>query len=266
MLPASCAGRTPRESPAGRVNVLGAGFDAVTAEQALCLARRWLQGETGLHQVVTANPETILKARRSPELQRVLGCAALVVADGVGVVWASRRLGTALPGRVAGIELAEGLLEYCAASGYPVFLLGGRPAAPGRAGVAEAAAVALAGRWPGLPVAGTWHGYFGPGDEPAVLEAVARARPALLLCGMGCPRQELWLARHASFLEQCGVRVAIGVGGALDVWSGQVRRAPALFRRLGLEWLWRLGQDPRRVGRQLQLVRFVLEVLTHARS
>lgn len=234
--------------------MLGVGFDVVSPQEALSLACRWLEGAE-LRLVVTANPETVLKARRTPDLAQVMGGAALVVADGVGILWAARRLGTPLPGRVAGIDLAEGLLEACQTAGRPVFLLGGRP------GVADLAAEALVRRWPGLRVSGTWHGYFDEGQERDVLEAVARARPALLLCGMGCPRQELWLGRHARTLEECGVRVAMGVGGALDVWSGGVRRAPLRWRRAGLEWLWRLGQDPRRLGRQLQLVRFVLEVL-----
>lgn len=251
---------------AGRVEVLGVGFDPLSADGALALAARWLSEDSGLHLVVTANPETVMKARRLPELAAAIRRADLVVADGVGVVWASRRLGRALPGRVPGIELAEGLLRHCAATGHPVFLLGGRPAAGGRPAVAERAARALARRWPGLEVCGTWHGYFAPEEEPAVQEAVCRARPALLLCGMGCPRQELWLARHAAFLGGCGVRVAIGVGGALDVWAGEVRRAPALLRRAGLEWLWRLGQNPRRLGRQLQLVRFAVEVLRHGKG
>lgn len=240
-------------------------FHAVTAREALSLAGGWLRSGGGFHLVATANPEAVLLAGGNPELARVLDAAALVVADGVGVVWASRRLGVPLPERVPGIELAEGLLGLCAAEGLAVFLLGGRPGAGGRPGVAEAAARALSQRWPGLRVAGTWHGYFGAGEEPAVLCAVAEAAPALLLCGMGCPRQELWLARHADFLERCGVRVGVGVGGALDVWSGRVRRAPASLRRLGLEWLWRLAQEPGRLRRQVRLLRFVLEVLTHGR-
>ncbi|MEW6398630.1 MAG: WecB/TagA/CpsF family glycosyltransferase [Bacillota bacterium] len=264
-----------------KVRVLGVGFDPVSPEDAFSLALRWLGEGGGLHLVVTANPETVMKAQRLPDLARAIERADLVVADGVGVVWASRRLGRPLPGRVAGIELAERLLEHCAGTGQPVFLLGGRPASPGqpalagrlasagrraaagRPAVAEAAAGALARRWPGLRVCGTWHGYFTREDEPAVLQALSAARPVLLLCGMGSPRQELWLARHAAFLQECGVRVAIGVGGALDVWSGDVGRAPPLLRWAGLEWLWRLGQNPRRLGRQLQLVTFVLEVLRH---
>lgn len=242
------------------------GFDPLPAEGALAVATRWLSEGAGLRLVVTANPETVMKARRLRELAAALRRADLVVADGVGVVWASRRLGRALPGRVPGIELAEGLLAHCAAAGHPVFLLGGRPASARRPAVAERAARALARRWPGLEVCGTWHGYFGPQEEPAVLQVVSRARPALLLCGMGCPRQELWLARHAAFLDGCGVTVAIGVGGALDVWAGDVRRAPAFLRRAGLEWLWRLVQQPRRLGRQLQLVRFALEVLRHGKG
>lgn len=239
----------------GRVTVLGVGFDPVSLAEARARAVGWLRGESAeVALVVTANPETVMRAR-APELAAVLAAAHLVVADGVGVLWAARLLGEKLPGKVPGIELAEVLLEACAGAGLPVFFLGGKPQ------VAARAANRLRQRWPELRVVGVWHGYLSEEEERRVREALAAARPALLLCGMGCPRQELWLARNAAFLSQCGVRVAVGVGGAFDVWAGDVPRAPAFLRKLGLEWCWRAAWQPRRLRRQARLLAFALEVL-----
>ncbi|MDR7386279.1 MAG: WecB/TagA/CpsF family glycosyltransferase, partial [Armatimonadota bacterium] len=166
---------------------------------------------------------------------------------------ASRRLGRPLPERVPGVELMEALCERAARQGWPIFLLGGLP------GVAEQAAAELRRRWPGLPVAGTHHGYFQV--EGAVVEAVARSGAALLFCGLGSPRQELWLSRH---LDRLGVRVAMGVGGSLDVLAGRSARAPAWLRRVHLEWLYRLLREPRRWRRQLALPHFAWLVLRSA--
>jgi len=253
-----------------RVSVLGVGFDPVTMAQARALVEQWLaeegasagdgppRQEGAFRLVVTANPEGVMYCRRDPAFREVVERAALVVADGTGVVWASRVLGHPLPGRVPGIELAEGLLQACARTGWPVFLLGGK------AGVAAEAARRLQERYAGLQVAGVGHGYFTADEEP--LQAIDHARPVFLLCGMGCPRQELWLDRYAAPLAESGVRVGIGVGGALDVWAERVRRAPPVWGRLGLEWLWRGLQEPRRLRRQVALVRFVWEVWRRRRG
>lgn len=233
-----------------RVVVLGVPFDRVDRLGAVRRAAELVRSG-GFHLVVTANPELVMAARSSPELQAVVRSASLVVADGIGVVWASRRLGDPLPERVAGVELMEALCGWAAAEGRPVFLLGGRP------GVAEAAAQNLVRQFPGLQVAGTHHGYF-PGAGSDVVARVARSGAHLLFCGLGSPRQELWLWAHR---EGLGVRLAMGVGGSLDVLAGQVRRAPGWVRRAHLEWLYRLVREPWRWRRQLALPRFAWAVL-----
>ncbi len=205
----------------------------------------------GLKQVVTANPEMALAAARDEELRQVLESADLVVADGVGLVWAARRLGQPLPDRIPGVELAWELLSWCAAGGYPVFLLGGAP------GVAAEAAAKLSVDLAGLRVAGFQHGYFAPEEEDEVVRRVAHSGARLLLVGMGTPRQEKWIYRHR---ERLGAQVAMGVGGSLDVFAGRVKRAPRAWRRLHLEWLYRGLSQPRRWRRLLQLPRFCLRV------
>ena len=208
-----------------RIDILGVAFDPVgpdaAVEQIIAFA-----GGGDPHLVVTANVEMVMLARRTPEVREILRSAALVVADGVGVVWGSRTLGRALPGRVPGIDLAERLCAEAPRRGWRVYLLGGRP------GVAAGAAERLRERFPGLVIVGASDGYFAPGTEADVVRAVREAAPTLLFVGLGAPRQERWLARHLAAL---GVPVAMGIGGAMDVWTGRARRAPRIWQTLGLE-------------------------------
>ena len=251
------------KSARNRVSVLGVGVDRVGLEDAVARLADHL-GTTppvasGMQVVVTLNPEMVMHARRTPDFAAQLQAADLVVADGTGIVWAARLAGSPLPGRVPGIDLAERLLKVCAERACGVFLLGGRP------GVAEEAARRLAQRLPGLVVVGTHHGYFTPGssEEEALLAQLQQSRPDLVLVGMGSPRQELWLFRHRRRLQGC-VRVAVGVGGSLDVWAARVRRAPSLFRRTGTEWLFRLITQPWRARRMAALPSFTVHAVLDA--
>ncbi|WP_287371417.1 WecB/TagA/CpsF family glycosyltransferase [Oceanithermus sp.] len=230
---------------AARVELLGLPLDPVSMPQALAWVRARLTDPRPA-QVVTLNPEIAVRSRRDPELRRALQEAELVTPDGVGVLWAARRLlGLRLAERVTGVDLTLRLFEELGPE-LRVFLLGGRP------GVAERAAAAAEGL--GVRVAGTHHGYFD--DEAPVIAAVARSGANLLLAGMG-ERQETFLWRNKLRL---GVPVMIGVGGTLDVLAGEARRTPAWSRRLGVEWLLRVGLDPKRWPRALRLLRFVIEV------
>jgi N-acetylglucosaminyldiphosphoundecaprenol N-acetyl-beta-D-mannosaminyltransferase len=236
-----------------RVDVLGVGFDPVDLEGAVQAAAAMVD-EPGPHLIVTANVELVMRARRAPDLQSILRRAALVVADGVGVVWGARRLGRPLPGRVPGIDLAGRLCGEAARRGWRVCLIGGAP------GVAAEAANNLR-RWhPGIDVTQALHGYFGPEDEAAVTTAIRETAPTLLLAGLGSPRQERWLDRH---LASLAVPLGIGVGGSLDVWAGRARRAPRLAQKLGLEWCYRLIRQPSRVRRQLTIPQFIAAVWLH---
>lgn len=240
-----------KPTPAARIDILGVGFDPVDLEGAVSRATALVGG--GVPSLaVTANTEMVMTARRAGDLAQLLARAALVVADGVGVVWASRYLRRPLPARVPGIELAERLLAEAARRRWRVYLLGGSP------GTAEQAAARLHVAYPGLQVAGWAHGYFPPGDEPGVVDAIRAASPALLLAGLGTPRQELWLARHLAAL---GVPVVMGIGGSLDIWAGRARRAPRPMQSLGLEWLYRLAREPRRLRRQLTIPHFMALII-----
>ena len=221
--------------------ILGIAFDDLTREEA---ARRGaeLLGEDRFHYVVTPNPEFILAAERDPEFLRVLNGADLVLADGVGVLYSSKILGTPLKGRVPGIEFAEDMLACLDQMGGRLYLLGAKP------GVAQEAGRRILERYPDITLCGTHDGYFK--DEQAVLLEVAAARPDLLFVCLGAPKQEKWMARWG---KHTGARLAIGLGGALDVMAGAVERAPESWRKLGLEWAYRLKKEPQRAGRMAKL-------------
>jgi N-acetylglucosaminyldiphosphoundecaprenol N-acetyl-beta-D-mannosaminyltransferase len=200
-------------------------------------------------QVVTLNPELVMRAQRDAGLAQIIRAARLVTADGVGVVWALRLAGQRIPERVTGVDLAAALAERAAATGAPIFLLGAAP------GVAQAAAMALSQRYPGLRVAGCWAGAPHPRDDAAATARIRASGARVALVAYGAPAQELWIARNLPALP--GV-VALGVGGALDLLAGHIPRAPGWMRAAGLEWLYRLARQPWRWRRMLALPRFAL--------
>ncbi len=199
-------------------------------------------------QVVTLGTEMVVYAQRDSRFRAIVNASALSLCDTVGVLWAARRRGARLRERVAGVELIELLCDGAAREGVGIYLLGGAE------GVAEEAARRLRERRPGLLVAGTHHGYFDDVESPAIAAGIRASGARLLLCGLGFPRQEYWLSEH---LRETGCGVGIGVGGSFDVLGGRVGRAPKSWRRLGLEWFYRLVKEPHRWRRQLALPAFV---------
>lgn len=204
------------------------------------------------HQVITANAEMVYSAWREPALREVINRAALVTPDGVGVVWAARFLGFPLRERVAGVDLVTRLAAVGAREGWRFFFYGAAP------GIAEAAAARLCTLYPGLQVVGTAHGYLSELEEKELLQKITSLRPEVLLVALGAPKQEFWIACHLSLL---GVPVCLGVGGSFDVLAGRVKRAPAWMQKTGLEWLYRVGQEPRRLKRIRILPLFVGKVI-----
>ena len=235
-----------------KINILGVAFDALTLGEAEERADALLCSGAGGY-IVTANPEIVLRCREDAAYAAAVNGAKLVLADGVGDLCAARILGTPLPGRVAGADLVPRLLARLAERGGSVFLCGAR------AGVAERAGESLQSACPGLRIAGTENGYIS--DETALLEALEREKPDLLLLGLGAPRQELWMARNRQKINA----VMIGVGGLLDVFAGDIPRAPGSWQRLGLEWLYRLLREPRRFKRVIRLPKILLLALRERR-
>ena len=233
-----------------RVDVLGVGFDSMTAEEAVTRALGALRDGAKTY-IVTPNPEIVWMAHKDPSLRSSVNNAGLVLPDGVGIIMAARILGTPLlKGRITGIDFTEALLGEMAQSGGRVFLLGAKP------GVAEEAGRRLAEKYCGMVVSGVQDGYFT--DDGPIVEQINNAHPDLLLVCLGAPKQELWMAENTARLD---APLCIGLGGALDVYAGKVRRAPAAFRKLGLEWFYRLIREPRRIKRMIKLPVFLLAVI-----
>jgi N-acetylglucosaminyldiphosphoundecaprenol N-acetyl-beta-D-mannosaminyltransferase len=232
-----------------RVAVKGVGFDRVDMAGAVERGRELLTLPGG-HYVVTPNPEIVWLARKQPELAAALNGADLVIPDGIGIVYAARILGTPLKERVPGIELTEELLRCAAQAGLPVYLLGAK------SGVAERAAEKLKERCPGLDVVGCGDGYFK--EDGPVLARIRASGARLVLVCLGFPRQELWMAEHR---DEVGQALMLGVGGSMDVFAGDVQRAPEAWRKAGLEWTYRLLKQPSRIGRMMKLPLFLLSVV-----
>lgn len=224
-----------------KTDVLGVGIDDLTTKQAVEAGISLLFQE-GFHYVVTPNPEFILTAKKDEKFRAVLNAADLSLPDGIGVVHAAKILGRPLQGRSPGIEFAQGLMDRLAQTGGRLFLLGAKP------GVAQRAAGKLKQTYPGLVICGAHDGYFKE-DKP-VVEAIRAARADVIFVCLGAPKQELWMANHG---PHTGARLAVGLGGCLDVFAGSVERAPESWQRLGLEWLYRLLKDPKRIGRMAKL-------------
>ena len=237
------------EACALRTEILGVGFDDLTIDEAADRASALME-EGGFHYVVTPNPEMVDRARRDAPFRAVLNGADLVLPDGIGVVHAAKLLGRPLKGRVTGFDFACDMLDVLDEMGGRLYLLGAKP------GVAEAAAARLEVRYPGLVICGTHDGYFQ--EDGAVVEAIrASGADAVFVC-LGFPKQERWMADHGS---ATGARLMAGLGGSLDVFAGVVERAPESWQRLGLEWLYRLTREPKRIGRMARLPLFLAAAL-----
>jgi N-acetylglucosaminyldiphosphoundecaprenol N-acetyl-beta-D-mannosaminyltransferase len=231
--------------------ILNVPVDNVTQAEAL-ERLLGLLGQPGHHLLLTPNPEMVMTAQGDPEFMEIFHQADLVVPDGIGVVLASRFNAVKIKERVAGCDLIQALLAALPAPAT-VYLLGGKP------GVCEQAAANIHARFPRARVCGFHHGYFTQEEEGEILRALGEQRPDILLAGLGFPRQEKWLHAHRAL----PVRLSAAVGGTLDILAGTATRAPAAFRALGLEWLYRLARQPARAGRMLQLPLFALKVLEH---
>ncbi|MBP3520411.1 MAG: WecB/TagA/CpsF family glycosyltransferase [Oscillospiraceae bacterium] len=222
-------------------DILGVSIDDVVTEEAITLGLTLLD-KPGFHYVVTPNPEFILAAKKDEEFRQVLNGADLALPDGIGVVYASKILGRPLKGRATGVDFAQGLMAGMAANGKKLFLLGAKP------GVAQEAARRLTAVHPGLAVCGTHDGYFTE-DGPVVEEIKASGADVIFVC-LGAPKQEKWMKANGA---ATGAALAVGLGGCLDVFAGNVQRAPEAMQKAGLEWLYRLFKEPKRIGRMAKL-------------
>jgi len=209
------------------------------------------------HQVVTANPIMVMAALESAPYKSVMEQADLIVPDGAGLVWAAGYIGHPVAERVTGFDLMQLLLERGEQKGWKVYLLGASPE------VIAAAKSRLMERFRKLEIVGCRDGYFGEDMDAEVIADIRRAEPDLLFVGRSAATQEPWIHRYR---EELGVPVMMGVGGSFDVISGKLKRAPVWFRRLRLEWFYRLLQEPWRARRMLALPKFVVRIIAAKKS
>ncbi len=234
-----------------KVNILGVYVDMVNIPQAADRIIRFFD-EDRLHKVYTPNSEIIMAAYKDESFKDLLNSADLLTADGIGVVYASKILGKPINERAAGFDIACEVLDRINGTSRKLFLFGGKP------GVAELARDNLLKKYPALNIVGCRNGYFKPEEEPEIVKEINDSGADLVFVCLGAPKQEQWLDRNSDALK---ARVAMGIGGSLDVFAGTAERAPKFFCDHGIEWLYRLIKQPSRAGRMLALPKFGLTVL-----
>ena len=238
------------------VDIRGVFFDNVTLEDAVgAIMTEAVSGES-FAAVYTPNSEIVQRCveDKTGELYGVINSAELIIPDSTGIIKAAKIFGTPLCGKVAGVEVGEAVLRSSAERGVPVYFLGGKP------GVAEAAKSRMEAKYPGLAVVGTADGYFDK-SAAASAEVISRVRDTgarILYVCLGAPTQEIWIYENRRPLADAGIRVALALGGSLDIYSGTARRAPKIFIKLGFEWFYRLLREPYRFGRMMALPRFYI--------
>jgi N-acetylglucosaminyldiphosphoundecaprenol N-acetyl-beta-D-mannosaminyltransferase len=233
------------------VRILGVKIHKVNMNEAFNVFLNLLN-KNSCQTIYTPNTEIVMAAQEDKELKNILAQGDLVIPDGIGLIHASSIHGLGLEERVPGVEFMDKMLKFCNTTKKSIFILGGKP------GVAESAAENILSEYPNLRVKGTQDGYFSEEDELKVIDKINDVRPDVLFVALGAPKQEKWIAKHKKILN---VKVAIGVGGGVDIWAGTAKRAPKFFQDIGLEWFYRLITNPSRIGRMMAIPKFLIKVM-----
>jgi N-acetylglucosaminyldiphosphoundecaprenol N-acetyl-beta-D-mannosaminyltransferase len=244
ILPTAGEGKREKESATPSYRVLGVRFDAVQIPDVVARMEEWIAKKEHAHYVAISNVHVVMEARHSVAFRNVLDSADLCVPDGMPLVWVGRMRGHNLAHRVYGPDLFMSFCRETQSKGYRHFFYGGAP------GVPEALAAKLREQFPMLEVAGTYSPPFRPltaEEDDEVVEMIHRANADVLWVGLGCPKQELWMHEHR---ERLRVPVLLGVGQAFDIHAGRLRQAPRWMQERGMEWLFRLAAEPRRLWRR----------------
>ncbi len=236
---------------ANTVDILGVLFSRMGVEASADHIFSMLS-EEGFHYVFTPNSEIVMSAVKDKDFAAVINSANLLTADGIGIIYASKIIGSPIPERAAGYDISLKLMEKLAANGKSLYLFGSAP------GVAKKAAENLMEKFPSLIIAGVHDGYFDKEEEFKIIDDINEKAPDVLFVCLGSPKQEKWIFDSR---DKLNTKVAMGLGGCLDVYAGNVKRAPDIFIKLGLEWLYRLIKEPKRFFRMLALPKFILTVI-----
>ena len=239
-----------------RVQILGIPLIREDKECAYGIIEDMLKNKRGV-RIFTPNAEILWRVAKDPSLKELLLSSDMLIPDGIGVVLASRLTDSPIPCRITGIDTAEYILSFAEKNSLSVYFLGSKE------GVAQAAAENLKKRFPRLLVAGAHHGYFSENEKNALIADIAAKRPQILFVCLGFPAQERFIAEVDGSIPE--LRLSMGLGGSLDVWSGNTRRAPEPIQRLGLEWAYRLISSPKRIKRLPYLALFAISVIRQNR-
>jgi len=234
-----------------KVNILGIPVDKLTEKEVLEKINDFIN-ERRFHLIVTINSENATKALENKKFLDVIKNSDLVIPDGIGIIVASKILGNKLPERIPGIDLSYKILEISNQKGYKIVLIGGKE------GVAENAKKSLKKIFPDLNIVLTYNGYFGKDEENKIVKEIQKLEPDILLVGMGSEKQEIWIWDNKEKFKN--ISICIGVGGTLDIWAGKKKRAPKFIQKIGLEWLYRMAIEPKRIVRIFKIFIFLYKL------
>jgi len=233
------------------VDILGVNISASNVSQATEFITDAIASGNKI-SVFTPNSEIILSAYKNENFKNIINSASLCTADGIGVIYASKIFGTPIPERCSGYDISLELIKQMSKTGFSLYLFGASP------GVAETAKKKIEESNPGINIIGCHDGYFDSEEEQNIINDINEKKPNVLFVCLGFPKQEKWIYDHLNDLD---INVAMGLGGCLDVYAGNAKRAPQIFIKLGLEWFYRLLKEPKRFFRMLALPKFMLTVL-----
>lgn len=241
-----------------RIEILGIKFDDISFRDTEEVIRRAIEEKSYL-SIFTPNPEIALEAQRDTSLLALINSSELVLADGIGIIIASRILGEPICERVTGIDVGELILSIANEKSLRIFLLGGQM------GVAEKAANEIKKRYEAITVCGTHHGYFEKKgkENDTLVKKISAASPDVIFVCFGFPAQERWICENCTSIPS--LKISAGLGGALDVWSKNVRRSPKILQKLGFEWLWRVIIQPKRIKVLFHIPIFFLKIFKQKR-
>ncbi|QRN85025.1 WecB/TagA/CpsF family glycosyltransferase [Clostridia bacterium] len=239
-----------------KIEILGVGIDNLSMDETVSRIGQAIASKERM-QVNTLNAEILYQALHDSRLMETINGCDLVTPDGTGIVWASEQLGTPCKERVTGIDLLNNLLKQSPKKGYKIYFYGSKPE------ILERAIKNIRETYPGINIVGSTHGYIKEDEQGKLLQDIQKKEPDLLFVALGAPRQEYWIE---SSLKELPSLVAVGVGGSLDVISGELKRAPEFFQKLRLEWLYRALIQPSRFKRLMVLPRFMLAVKRQKRA
>lgn len=238
------------------MDILGVRIDEVSMDDAVERAGSFLESGN-FHMIFTPNPEFIMIANKDPEFRNILNSSHLNIPDGNGIVWASHKIGVGLKERVAGFDFIHKIFNLGKDRDISFYFLGSKK------GIADKAKEEIEAKFIGIDILGVHDGYFDESEEEDIIQEINRLKPDVLLVAMGCPKQEKFIYRNRNLLN---AKIAIGVGGCFDVISGNVKRAPQLFIKLKMEWLYRGITDFRRLRRLTMIPKFIIKVIKNKKK